>query len=129
MVIVVLIEFMSDSEKHSIHLPVADDIIVKIPETAIFALNNIFVFNGSQFLYSSTQEIANKFVTIVTNSKGNKDVLEKGIKASVLKPGKKWAAGTIRLRLVVEFVPDELEINGTSDKFGSTLDDIRNINI
>ena len=109
MVIVVLIEFMSAPEEHSIHLPVADDIIVKISETASFALNNIFLFNGSQFLYTSTQEIADKFVTIVTTSKGNQDFLDKGIKASVLKPGKNWAAGTIRLRLVVEFVPDEPE--------------------
>ena len=125
-----LIKFMNAPQKHSIHLPIGDDVIVKITETATFNLNNVFIFNSAQFLYSSTQEIADKFVKIVTNSNAkSEDFLEKEIKAGVLEPGKKWVAGTIRLRLVVEFSPDEPEKNGTSDKSVSTLDDIRNIKL
>ncbi len=94
-----------------------------------FSLNNVFIFNSDQFLYSSTQEIADKFVNIIADFSSNQDFLEKEIKAGVLETGKKWVTGTIRLRLVVEFIPDELENNGTSGELGSLLDDLRNKNI
>ncbi len=120
---------MNAPEQPFIHLPVRDDVIVKINEKAFFSLNNVFIFNSDQFLYSSTQEIADKFVNIIADFSSNQDFLEKEIKAGVLEPGKKWVTGTIRLRLVVEFIPDELENNGTSGELGSLLDDLRNKNI
>ena len=55
------------------------------------------------------------------------ELCEQGIKAEILEPGKNWVTGMIRLRLVVEFIPDEPKKNGTSNKIVSALDDIRNI--
>ena len=52
-----------------------------------------------------------------------------GIKGRILEPGKQWITGMIRVRFVVEFIPDEPENNGTFNKVASQLDDIRNINI
>lgn len=120
---------MGTPEQSSIQLPVSTDVIVEITESVKISAGNVPIFNGTQFLYSSTQEITAKLVKVIAGSIGNHDFLAEGIKARVLESGKKWITGKIRLRLVVEFIPDELENNGTSGELGSLLDDLRNKNI
>ncbi len=124
-----MIEFMSALEQLSRQLPAADDVVVKITENIKITAGNVVFFDGAQFLYSSTKELADKLVKFVLTYATNHDLFKQGIKAEILEPGKKWVTGMIRLRFVVEFIPDEPETNGTSNKIVSTLDDIRNINL
>ena len=120
---------MDTPERPSVQLPVGDDVVIKITEDVKISAGNASIFNGAQFLYSSTQEIADKLVKFIVSYAGKDDFFGKEIKAKVIEPGKSWVTGKIRLRLVVEFIPDELENNGTSGELGSLLDDLRNKNI
>ncbi len=120
---------MNPSELPFIQLPVSDDVVIKVAEDVKISVGNTFIFNGAQFLYSSTQEIADKLAKILVSYAGKDDFFGKEIKAKVIEPGKKSATGTIRLRFVVDFVPDKLENNGTIDNFTSSLDDMRSRNL
>ncbi len=125
-----MIEFMSAPEKTFKPLPVDDDVVFKlIEDTEISVYSGNEIFNPRTTPLGSTKEfvdnLAKYFITRLYPDK----VFKEGIEAKILEPGKKWVKGIIRLRLVVEFSPDEPENNGTSNKIVSTLDDIRNIKL
>lgn len=121
---------MSAPEQPFKPLPVDDDVVFKLIEDLQIGVHGVNEFVDTRTTpFSSTKHfldnLAKYFITRLYPDK----VFKEGLKARVLEPGKKWVAGTIRLRLVVEFIPDEPENNGTTDKSVSTLDDIRNINL
>ena len=112
MVIVVLIEFMSEPEQPFKPLPVDDDVMFKLIDDLQIGVHNheeTLVFNPRINRFGSTKHfldnLARHFITKLYPAQ----IFEEGIKARVLEPEKKWVTGTIRLRLVVEFVPDEPE--------------------
>lgn len=125
----ILIKSMNAPEQPSIQLPVSDDVVIKITEDVKISAGNASIFNGAQFLYSSTQEIADKLGKFIVSYAGKDDFFGKEIKAKVIEPGKKWVTGTIRLRLVIEFIPDELENNKTLGEPASSLDCMRSRNL
>lgn len=53
------------------------------------------------------------------------ELYQQGIKLEILEPGQRWKTGKIRLRLVLEFIPDEPENGGAP----SSLDVIRKMNL
>ena len=98
-------------------IPVRNDVVVKQ------------LTSGGSPSYQSSKEFVDNVLQPLRDSCYPEELCEQGIKAEILEPGKNWVTGTIRLRFVVEFIADEPENNGTSDKFVSTLDDIKNINL
>ncbi|MBD2306264.1 hypothetical protein H6G17_12145 [Chroococcidiopsis sp. FACHB-1243] len=53
---------------------------------------------------------------------------EKGLECEVLKPGKTWQKGKVRIKIIIEFSSDELEseeISVNNIQLESPLDDIR----
>lgn len=72
---------MNAPEQPFRQLPVADDVVVKTAENVKISGGQIPIFNGAQFLYSSTQEIADKLEKVVVNSTGIHDFFTKGINA------------------------------------------------
>jgi len=65
---------------------VANDVIVEITENVKFLLVTFLFLTA--FLYSSTQEIADKLVKFIVNSTSPKIFFEKGIKLEYLSLGK-----------------------------------------
>ena len=124
-----LIEFMNAPEQPSIQLPVGDDIVFKLIEDTNIGVSGgeILIPGSSPFI--STKEFVDKLARYFLGMLYPSQIFKEGIKAKVLEPGKKWVTGMIRLRLVVEFIPDELENNGTLDKFTSSLDELRSKNL
>ena len=120
---------MSPPEQPYLPMPVNDDVIFKLIEDTTIGVSGGELLIPRPNPFISTKEFVDKLARIFLNMLYPGQIFKEGIKAKVLEPGKKWVAGTIRLRLVVEFSPDEPEDNRTSDKFVSQLDDIRNINL
>ena len=108
---------MSAPEKSFKPMPVSNDVVLKR------------VAKDGSSSYQSSKEFAKQVLEPIRDNCYPQELCKQGIKAEILEPGKNWITGAIRLRLVVEFIPDEPENNGKSDKFGSTLDDIRNIKL
>ena len=107
----------------------ANDVVIKLTKNIRISAGNFNLFDGTQFLYSSTKEIADKVAYFLINNLSNHDFFKEGITARILEPGKNWVTGKIRLRFVVEFIPDKPESNNKTGEFGSILDDIRNRNL
>ena len=125
-----MIEFMSAPEQPFKPLPVDDDVIVKLPSNTHIMVGGQDLFRArSSSLHVSTKELKDKTANPIIDYFSPQEFFEEGIIAEILEPGKKWVKGMIRLHLALEFIPDEPENNGTSDKSVSTLDDIRNINL
>ena len=119
---------MSSPEQPFKPLPVDDDVIFKLIEhTVIIATDGPEIFDTNKSPLSSTKDFVDKSLKHYIDSP--QESFQQGLKAKVLEPGEKWVTGSIRFCLVVEFAPDELDSNGTSDKSVSSLDDIRNINL
>ena len=113
---------MSESEQHSKLLPVDDDIVVKFPAGGVVIyFHRDLLFDASQSPYNSTKIFVDKVAGYIHKLFRPLELLKEGIKAEILEPGKKWVTGKIRLRLVIEFIPDEPE--------KSPLDDIRKMNL
>lgn len=110
-------------------LPVDDDIVFKLINDEKIGVSGGEILNPGSNPLMSTKEFVDKLARYFISMLYPNLIFKEGIKAKVLEPGKKWVTGMIRLRLVVEFLPDEPEDNGTSGKFVSKLDDIRNINL
>lgn len=100
---------MNDLEQTSKSLPVDENTILKI-------------FHGTSQspLYQSTKE----FVNLVAAEPISYDdeLCQQGTEVEILEPGEQWKTGKIRLRLVLEFIPDKQENSK------SPLDDIQNMN-
>lgn len=109
------IEAMNEIEKPSRPLLADDSVIIKIP--------------GNQNTYRNTKEFAGAYTESINCYFPADEIFRQGIKVELLEPGKNWVKGSIRLRLVFEFIPNELENSKTSGEYLSPLDDIRNINL
>ena len=110
-------------------LPIDDDIVFKLIENTIINTDNGEILNSGKNPLGTTKNFIDKLAEKFLSMLYPEEIFAEGIKAKILEPGKKWVTGTIRLRLVVEFIPDELENNGTLDKFASSLDDMRSRNL
>ena len=51
---------MSESEQPSRQLSVANDVVIKLTKNIKISAGNFNLFDGTQFLYSSNKEIADK---------------------------------------------------------------------
>ncbi len=120
---------MSNLEQLSQPFPESDRIIVKLPQGTQISPNGRTVIDAmSASLLIPSKEFVEKIVTPIFQSVRPTEIFKQGTKVEILEPGKEWVIGNVRLRLVVEFVPDEPE-NNTHGKFVSPLDDIRNRNV
>ena len=120
---------MNESEQAYKQLPVGDDIIFNLIDTTTIGAGSYEILNPGLNPFSSTKEFVDKLARYFISMLYPSNIYGEGIKAKVLEPGKKWVTGIVRLRLVVEFIPDEPEENNKNGQFGSTLDDIRNLKL
>lgn len=121
-------------------LPIDDDTVFKLissPEIGVYdtyppnqyGREKTSIFNSETNSFGSTKDFVDNLAKYFIAKLYPKQLFKEGVKANVLEPGKKWVKGIIRLRLVVEFIPDETESNVTLDKFSSSLDDFRSKNL
>ncbi|NET70477.1 MAG: hypothetical protein F6K62_05640 [Sphaerospermopsis sp. SIO1G2] len=83
------------------------------------ALSNLILDNGNLHqLNSRLDSIKSRRLPAIENSE---DWINKGVECQVLKPGKNWQSGKFRIKLSIEFCPDESEIKEAE----SPLDDLR----
>ena len=101
---------MSQSEKFSRTLPINENVVIKFDEHPKIINGPTPIFDGTQYIYSSTKEITDKLVKHVFVGLQPQQLLNDGIKAQILEPGKNWTTGKVRLRLVVDFIADEPEM-------------------
>ncbi len=126
----ILIEFMNSPEQPFKPLLIDDDTVFKLIEDKTISVKGRGeIVNPGLNSFTSNKEFIDKLANSLLCLLSPQAILEKGLKARVLEPGKTWVTGKIRLRLVVEFIPDELENNGTLDKFASSLDELRSKNL
>lgn len=121
---------MNKSEHSFNQLPIGDDIVFNLIDSTTIGINNgNEILNPRLSPFNSTKvfvdKLANTFLRIVYPEQ----IFKEGMKAKVLEPGKKWVTGIIRLRLVIEFIPEEPENNNKTGQLDSTLDDLRNIQL
>lgn len=130
---------MNASEQPFKPLPIDDDTVFKLinhAEIGVYDTNlnargpeRTPIFNPQANSFGSTKQfvddLAKRFITKLYPDQ----LFKEGVKANVLEPGKKWVTGAIRLRVVVEFIPDEPKNNGTLDRFSSSLDELRSKNL
>lgn len=95
------------------------DTVVSIPE------EYLVVMPRSMF---RIEEFAQKAKALVSNGKHSHAWMQGGIPCEILEPEKTWKKGRIRLKISLEFCPDEVELpkaekNQAANQ--STLDDIR----
>jgi hypothetical protein len=121
---------MNASEQAFKLMPVEDDVIVKLPVGTQIMSGGLWQFDASDSqLYNSAKEIVDRLAEPIYSSLEPKQLYEEGIKAEMLEPGRSWVTGKIRLRVVFEFIPDELENNKIPGELASPLDDIRSKNL
>ena len=65
----------------------------------------------SQRLYKGLSE-----TKILPEGASAEDCFTDGYACRVLEPGKNWNEGRLRFRIVAEFVPDQIEVENTSDQ-------------
>lgn len=79
---------MSESEQPSRQLSVANDVVIKITKNIKIPAGNFNLFDGNQFLYSSTKEIADKLAYFLISNFSNYEFFKEWITARILEPGK-----------------------------------------
>ena len=62
---------------------------------------------------------------IVSGKEGRSEWFNAGFSAQIIEPGESWKKGQIRLRVVVEFVPDEEVANEPEKPIEPSLDEFR----
>ncbi len=112
---------MSESEKASRTLPVNDNVVIKFDARPKIIYATSMIFDGAQYVYSSTKEITDKLVKYGFGNLQPQQLVSDGIKAQILEPGKSWVTGKVCWRLVVEFIADEPEITEATTRNISEL--------
>lgn len=110
--------------------PVDGYIIVKLPKGTDINFGTTVLFDASSStLYTPTKELVDKVKKHLCDPLFPQEIFEQGVKVELLEPGKQWASGKLRCRLVFEFIPDEQENNKIPSVSVSPLDDIRKMNL
>lgn len=106
------------------------DIIVKLPKGTHMVFGTTVLFDASSStLYTPTKELVDKVKKHLCDPLFPQEIFKQGVKVEILEPGKQWASGKLRYRLVFEFIPDEQENNKIPSVSVSPLDDIRKMNL
>jgi hypothetical protein len=82
-------------------------------------------------LSNDLQELNNRLVSEgggkVPGGRNSSDLINGGVNCEILEPGKTWQKGKFRMKVYLEFCPDEPEIEETTEikEPESPLDDLR----
>lgn len=117
------------SEQSPKLLPVDDNVVLRLNERVQISNSNAIIFDASQYLYSSTKELIDKLAKYLLGNFKPQQLLQTGIQAEILEPGKQWKTGKIRCRIVFDFIPDEPENNRITGESASSLDELRKMNL
>lgn len=95
-----------------------DGYIFKVSQLYL-ALANLFLIAGGLYeLNTQLESIQSRCLPSIENSE---NWINKGVDCQILKPGKNWQSGKFRMKVTLEFCPDEPEIIEPE----SPLDDLR----
>ncbi|MTJ52457.1 KGK domain protein [Anabaena sp. UHCC 0253] len=109
-----------DSEQGDIVIDF-DGYILKLSQLNL-ALSNLILQNGG--LYQLNNELDSINSRRLPSIKDDSNWMNDGVNCQILKPGKNWQSGKFRIKVSLEFCPDEPEIEEIKEP-ESPLDDLR----
>ncbi len=97
---------MNEQDKYAKPLSADENVILELAEPKDISVGRFCVFKGSQSLHMLAKEFVDKLKDGIYQSVSNNELFDQGIKVTKLERGKKRVTGSIRFRLVIEFVPE-----------------------
>lgn len=120
---------MNELKQSCKQLSVVDDIVIKVVESCQCSNKKGIIFDWGQHPFTSTKQVFDKIKNAFLPDFNPPQLFADGIKAEIMEPGKSWVKGKLRLRIVMEFIPDETEENKSFGNSASSLDDFRKMNV
>ena len=120
---------MNDLKQSFNQLPVEDSVVIRVTEPSACSNNGNTIFDWSRHPFTSTKQVFDDIKTALLAGFRPPQLYTDGLKAEIMEPGKAWVKGKFRLRIVLEFIPDETEENKLIGNSASSLDDFRKMNL